>query len=142
MKFRTSLIAATLASLFAGSAFASHGDTTSMTVDTNAPLRATLLPTVSIDADARTSESNPARVRVADAAPLEVTLLPTVHVTAHATADLAVTWLPTVRVTPESSSDEIIAAAGDVVPDLPLIDDSAPSQDQRPLGLRARAMPR
>ena len=43
MKNRTSLIAATLASLFASSAFASSGDATSMTVDTNAPLRATLM---------------------------------------------------------------------------------------------------
>ena len=142
MKNRTSLIAATLASLFASSAFASSGDATSMTVDTNAPLRATLMPTVSIDADATTSESNPPRMRIADAAPLEVTLMPTVHVTARASRELAVTWLPTVRVTPASSSALEIANAADVLPDPPLIDDEAPSTDERPLGLRTRAMPR
>jgi hypothetical protein len=142
MKNRISLIAATLASLFASSAFASSGDATSMTVDTNAPLRATLMPTVSIDADATTSESNPPRMRIADAAPLEVTLMPTVHVTAPASRDLAVTWLPTVRVTPASAEDDEIADASDIAPPLPLIDDTAPSNDEARLGWRARAMPR
>jgi hypothetical protein len=142
MKNRTSLIAATLASLFAGSAFASSGDATSMTIDTNAPLRATLLPTVSIDADATTSESNPVRMRIADAAPLEVTLLPTVHVTARANRDLAVTWLPAVRVTPSSPQNEEIADASDFAPHLPLIDDAAPAKNERPLGLQTNAMPR
>jgi hypothetical protein len=143
MKIRTSLIAATLAPLIAGSAFASpSNDAASMTVDDAAPLRATLLPTVSIDADATTSESNPPRVRIADVAPIEVTLMPTVHVTARASRELAVTWLPTVRVTPASSSALEIANAADVLPDPPLIDDEAPSTDERPLGLRTRAMPR
>ena len=143
MKIRTSLIAATLASLIAGSAFASSSnDAASMTVDAVAPLRATLLPTVSIDADATTSESNPPRVRIADVAPIEVTLMPTVHVTAPASRDLAVTWLPTVRVTPASSEDDEIANASDIAPPLPLIDDTAPSNDEARLGWRARAMPR
>ncbi|HVT31994.1 MAG TPA: hypothetical protein VHE32_05080 [Rhodanobacteraceae bacterium] len=142
MKNRTSLIAATLATLFAGNAFASPGDAITMTVEGGAPLRATLLPTVSIDADSTTSESNPARMRIADAAPVEVTLMPTVRVTARANRDLAVTWLPTVRVTPASSQAEQVAEAGDVVSGLPLIDDAAPSPDEHPLGWRVRAMPR
>jgi hypothetical protein len=136
------LIAATLASVFASHAFASPGDAASMTVDASAPLRATLLPTVSVDADATTSASNPARMRIADEAPVEVTLLPTVHVTARADRDLAVTWLPTVRVTPAARDREEIADAGEAVPYLPLIEDAASSAHERPRGLRTRAMPR
>ena len=147
MKTRTSLIAATLATLIAGNAFANtHGEdaVTTMTVDSTAPIRATLLPTVSIDATQATSESNPARMRVAETEPVEVTLLPTVRVTAREPA-LATTLLPTVRVTPESTalleSMEIAEhEAGDA---LPVIDDALPSTTvERPLGLRARAMPR
>jgi hypothetical protein len=140
MKIHTSLIAVTLATLFAGNAFANtHGEdaVTSMTVDTAAPIRATLLPTVSVDAD------RPDRLRIADTAPVEVTLLPTVHVTARETRDVA-TLLPTIRVTPQSSSvlDESIADADDFASSVPAIEDASPAANPRPLGLRARAMPR
>jgi hypothetical protein len=140
MKTRTSLIAATLATLFAGHAFANtHGEdaVSTMTIDSAAPIRATLLPTVSIDATS-------ARMRVADTAPIEVTLLPTVHVSARAEHDLAMTLLPTVRVTPDSAAtivDDGIAEADDVT-SLPMIDDASPKTMIEPFGLRARAMPR
>jgi len=147
MKTRMSVIGATLATLFAASAFASTPATdaaVSMTVDESAPIRATLLPAVTLDATQATSEANPARMSIADTAPLEVTLLPTVHVTPKQ-PELATTLLPTVRVTPESTalleSMEIAAhEAGDA---LPVIDDASPSTAAEPsLGLRARAMPR
>ena len=147
MKTRMSVIGATLATLSAASAFASTpamDAAVSMTVDAGAPIRATLLPTVKLDATQATSEANPAKMSIADTAPLEVTLLPTVRVTAREPA-LATTLLPTVRVTPESTalleSMEIAEhEAGDA---LPVIDDASPSTAaEPPLGLRARAMPR
>lgn len=148
MKTRMSVIGATLATLFAASAFASTRATdaaVSMTVDDGAPIRATLLPIVTLAATQATSEANPAKMSIADTAPLEVTLLPTVHVTAKR-PELATTLLPTIRVTPASTalleSMEVAADsnAGDA---LPVIDDASPSTTvEQPLGLRARAMPR
>ena len=146
MKTRTSLIAMTLATLIAGNAFANtHGEdaVSTMTVDSAQPIRATLLPTVSIDATQATSESNPARMRVAAGEPVEVTLLPTVRVTAHVLDEVAAVLLPTVRVTPDSA-----AAAGDSVVEadfatrLPAIDDDTPAAIDQPFGLRTRTMPR
>jgi len=139
------LIAATLATLFAGSAFANASDATqSMTVDDAAPIRATLMPIVSLDATPATSDANPAKMRVAQTAPLEVTLLPTVHVTARTNPELAVTLLPTIYVTASSASvaDDTIAEADAVATDLPVIDDESASTEKQPLGLRARTMPR
>ena len=102
MKTRMSVIGATLATLFAASAFAStHAmdGAVSMTVDEGTPIRATLLPVVTLEATQATSEANPAKMSIAETAPLEVTLLPTVHVTAKQEPALATTLLPTVRVT-------------------------------------------
>lgn len=146
MKTRTSLIAMTLATLIAGNAFANtHGEdaVTTMTVDSTAPIRATLMPTVSIDATQATSESNPARMRVADTEPVEVTLLPTVRVTTRALSEVAAVLLPTVRVTPESAAvagDSIVEA--DYAAPLPAIDDDTPAAIEQPFGLRTRTMPR
>ena len=111
MKTRILLIVATLATLIAGSATANTheaGWSESMTVDAVEPVRATLLPVVSIDATQATSESNPATMRVADTAPIEVTLLPTVRITARMRQELATTLLPTVRVTPGLGDDRIV----------------------------------
>lgn len=60
---------------------ASAADGALLSIDSAAPLHATLLPTVSITSSA----SHPERVamRVAPTAPLDVVLLPTVHVYAH-----------------------------------------------------------
>ena len=148
MKTRMSVIGATLATLIAGSAFASTHATdaaVSMTVDEGAPIRAILLPTVTLEATRATSDANPATMSIADTAPLEVTLLPTVHVTARRQPELATTWLPTVRVTPESTalleSMELVESDGGS--DLPVIDDATPSTTvEQPLGLRVRSMPR
>jgi len=148
MKTRMSVIGATLATLFAASAFAStHAmdGAVSMTVDEGTPIRATLLPLVTLEATQATSEANPAKMSIAETAPLEVTLLPTVHVTAKQEPALATTLLPTVRVTPESTalleSMEIVDSDGGN--DLPVIDDATPSTTvEPPLGLRARSMPR
>jgi len=146
MKTRMSVIGATLATLFAASAFASTHATeaaVSMTVDEGAPIRATLLPTVTLEATQATSEANPAKMTIADTAPLEVTLLPTVHVTVLEPA-LATTLLPTVRVTPESTAllESMEIAESDASDALPVIDDATPSTTVEPLGLRARSMPR
>ena len=130
MKTRTLLIVATLATLIAGTAFANtaaHDAFQTMTVDAVAPMRATLLPLVSIDATPATSESNPARMRVAETAPIEVTLLPTVRVTPTSAA---------------SAGADPIAEVDGFASDLPVIDDAAPATIEQPLGLRARAMPR
>ena len=148
MKTRMSVIGATLATLFAASAFASTHATdaaVSMTVDEGTPIRATLLPLVTLEATQATSEANPAKMSIAETAPLEVTLLPTVHVTAKQEPALATTLLPTVRVTPDSTalleSMEIVQSDGGN--DLPVIDDATPSTTvEPPLGLRARSMPR
>jgi hypothetical protein len=147
MKTRTSLIAATLATLIAGNAFANtHGEdaVTTMTVDSTAPIHATLLPTVSIDATSATSESNPARMRVAETEPVEVTLLPTVRVTAILAREVAMIVLPTVRVTPYSAAiadgDNVVEA--DFTTKLPAIDDDTPAAIAQPFGLRAHTMPR
>jgi len=147
MKTRMSVIGATLATLFAASAFASTHATeaaVSMTVDQVAPIRATLLPIVTLEATQATSEANPAKMTIADTAPLEVTLLPTVHVTAREPG-LATTLLPTVRVTPESTAllESMEIAESDTSDALPVIDDATPSTTvEQPLGLRARSMPR
>ncbi|HEY6894915.1 MAG TPA: hypothetical protein VI258_12150 [Rhodanobacteraceae bacterium] len=147
MKTRMSVIGATLATLFAASASASTHATdaaVSMTIDQTAPIRATLLPTVTLEATPATSETNPAKMTVADTAPLEVTLLPTVHVTAKQQATLATTLLPTVRVTPEATAllESMEVAERDASASLPVIDDASPSTTAEPLGLRAHAMPR
>jgi hypothetical protein len=147
MKNRMSVIGATLATLFAASAFASTHATdaaVSMTVDDVAPIRATLLPVVTLEATSATSESNPATMRVADTPPLEVVLLPTVHVTAYR-PELATTLLPTVRVTPASAAllESMEMAVHEAGNDLPVIDNASPSTTiEPPLGLRARSMPR
>lgn len=148
MKTRMSVIGATLATLFAASAFASTHATdaaVSMTVDQNAPIRATLLPLVTLEATQATSDANPAKMSIAETAPLEITLLPTVHVTARQQPALATTLLPTVRVTPESTalleSMEIVQSDGGN--HLPVIDDATPSTTvEPPVGLRTRSMPR
>ena len=100
--------ACTLVAVVAIAATTAHADAaeSTMSIDTRAPLAVTLLPTVSIVADA----SNPdavARWHVADEAPLRMTLMPTVRVSAQA-APLALTHLPTVRVT--ATESEIAAA--------------------------------
>ncbi len=140
MKARIAMIGATLAILFANGALANprEADVT-MTVDDAAPIRATLMPTVSIDATPATSESNPPAMRIADTAPLEVTLMPTVRVTAKRNPELAATLLPTVRVT---ATVERYAGADAAVPDLPLIDDESPATVEPSLALRAYTMPR
>jgi len=147
MKTRMSVIGATLATLFAASAFASTPATdaaVSMTIDEAAPIRATLLPTVTLEATPATSETNPAKMTIADTAPLEVTLLPTVHVTAKQQATLATTLLPTVRVTPGTTAllESMGVAERAAAAALPVIDDASPSTTIEPLGLRAHAMPR
>ena len=148
MKTRMAVIGISPATLFAAIAFCSTHATdaaVSMTVDEGTPIRATLLPLVTLEATQATSEANPPKMSIAETAPLEVTLLPTVHVTAKQEPALATTLLPTVRVTPDSTalleSMEIVQSDGGS--DLPVIDDATPSTTvEPPLGLRARSMPR
>jgi hypothetical protein len=143
-----------MAIVFAGSAFATVNADDALdaqaktTVDARAPIRATLMPTVSIDADASTSDANPATMRIADTAPLQVTLMPTIYVTARGRSEkLAVTMLPTVRVTAQTGSwqapieSATIADVENAVLDLPAVDDAASGTDHG-LVLRAHTMPR
>ena len=154
MKYRMSVTSAAMAIIFAGSAFATANADDALdaqaptTVESRAPIRATLMPTVSVDADASTSDANPATMRIADTAPLQVTLLPTVYVTARGRSEkLAVTMLPTVRVTAQAGSwqapieSATIADVEDAVLDLPEVDDASAGTD-RGLALRAHTMPR
>ncbi|MBN8481853.1 MAG: hypothetical protein J0L88_09725 [Xanthomonadales bacterium] len=91
--------ACTLVAVVAITATTAHADAaeSTMSIDARAPLAATLLPTVSVIADAVRPDAL-AQWRVADEAPLRVTLMPTVRVSAEAES-LAFTQLPTVRVT-------------------------------------------
>jgi hypothetical protein len=139
MKIR--LMTATLATLIAGSAFARSPIEVTMIVDNDAPIAATLMPTVSVDATPATSETNPATMRIADTAPVAITLMPTVHVTAHSQDALATTMLPTVRVTPTREDMEALAEADDEIVALPAIDQE-PARVEHSFGLRARTMPR
>jgi len=153
MKYRMSVTSAAMAIVFASSAFATVNaddalDAQGVTVQSRAPIRATLMPTVSIDADASTSDANPATMRIADTAPLQVTLLPTIYVSARAHSEkLAVTMLPTVRVTAQIGSwqapieSATIADVESAVLDLPAVDDSSAGGDHG-LALRAHTMPR
>lgn len=100
MKARQSISGNVTSSIFAGVllaalSFNALAESTA-TLDTRAPLPATLLPTLKVSA----SISNPsAEVRwsIAPGRPTPVTLMPTLTVTAEATA-LAITNLPTVTV--------------------------------------------
>lgn len=143
MKNRPSLIRAAITVVFAGSAFvAAHAADieTTMTVDAQEPVRATLMPTVSVDADST--------MRVADTAPLQVTLMPTVYVTARAIPEFAATLLPTVRVTARIEPAQMpvttmhVVDAEDAVLDLPVVEDEPSSRAEQPLALRVRTMPR
>ncbi len=69
-----------LVAVAAGTAKASCAET--MTVDSRAPLAATLLPTVTVVADVAKPDAD-ARWHVAADAPLPVTLMPTVRVSAR-----------------------------------------------------------
>ena len=139
MKIR--LMTATLATLIAGSAFARSPIEVAMIVDNDAPIAATLMPTVSVDATPATSDTNPATMRIADTAPVAITLMPTVHVFARGDDVLATTTLPTVRVTPTREDMESVAAADDEIVALPAIDQE-PARAEHSFGLRARTMPR
>jgi hypothetical protein len=143
MKTQSLMIATTLATLIATSAFAAAQDVdTSISVDGTAPIRATLLPLVSIDATQATSESNPAAMRIADTAPIEVTLLPTVHVTARLNPEVAAILLPTVRVTAVAGSADERDEVTDVAPNFEFAGETSRSHPERPLHLRTRTTPR
>lgn len=108
-------------------------------VDTGAPLSATLLPQVTITG----SMKNPAAdtlLSVAADKPLPVTLLPTVRVNARAAADMT-TLLPVVRVfaqAPAAPREEARMVSTDdtaLLPDIEVDADSAAT-------VRGRVMPR
>jgi hypothetical protein len=90
MNIRTPLIRAAVAAVLIGGIYAlprtphaaaAHASVT-MSVDRTAPLHATLLPTLSVTADASAPDLEIA-ARLADVDALPVTLLPTVHVHAR-----------------------------------------------------------
>jgi len=91
MKLQTPIRRAALAATLLGGfyLFAQPVDANlPFSVDADAPLAVTLLPTVSVTADAKGNSS----MQLSNADPLPVTLLPTVHVTgprAHANAPVA-----------------------------------------------------
>ncbi len=118
MSSRTSLIRistlVTLIGFALAGAHASAQDDAVMTVDAGAPLQATLMPTVSVVADATRPDAE-ARWSVADTRPLRVTLMPTVRVTAQVET-LAVTTLPTVRIHAKAHAPAAIALDGTSLP--------------------------
>ena len=149
MKNRMSVMNAAFATVLAGCVFATtHANAQDAQVDATiqarAPLRATLMPTVSVDATAATSESNPATMRVARTQPLQVTLLPTVYVSAKTEPEIAATLLPTVRVTAraDANSHDVVRIVDNdgAVSALPTVD-AAPSRREPP-AMRVGSMPR
>ena len=92
---------AIVASLFAFTSLA-LADDAMISVDARAPLRATLLPTVTVTADANAPDAE-ANWTVDDRTGLRVTLMPTVRVTPDV-EQLAVTVLPTVKVSASISA--------------------------------------
>lgn len=100
---RTATSAALLASLFTFTE--SHAATETMTIAATAPQQATLMPTVSVTADASNPEGT-LRWHVADTTPTRVTLMPAVSVTSSADA-LAEVTLPTVHVIAQAQPTNI-----------------------------------
>lgn len=74
----------------------------SMSIDQRAPLRATLLPTVSVTADANSPDAAP-KWKVDDHTALRVTLMPTVRVTPDL-EQMTTSVLPSVKVTASVSA--------------------------------------
>lgn len=109
----------------------------SMRVEAREPLRATLMPTVSVDADASTFAT---RMRVADVAPIEVTLMPTVYVTAQAPRERSAALLPAVRVVAqrEPAGEAVRVADREGLPDLA---DAVRNANRQDLVSRVRSMP-
>jgi len=99
---RMSTLVAMIGCTFTGTHVCAQ-DEAVMSVDDRAPLQATLLPTVSVVADAAYPDAENTW-SVADTRPLRVTLMPTVRVTAQA-EPLAVTLMPTVRVYAQALPD-------------------------------------
>lgn len=134
---RITTFVALIGCAFAGAHVAAAAGT-QMSIDDRAPVQATLLPTLSVVADAANphaaitwsvADTQPLRVTLmptirvtANAEPLAVTLLPSVHVNASAEA-LAVTTLPTVRV----YADALPLAAPAALPALASTLEVAPS---------------
>jgi hypothetical protein len=124
----TAFVGLGFASVHAPRAAAAHAAVT-MSVDARAPLHATLLPAISVFADARNPDA-PVASRVTGGEALPVTLMPTVYVSTQRPG-LAEALRP---------QDAIQFVADDeAAPELPRID---AARTDAPLVLRAHAMPR
>lgn len=137
---RTATTAALIGSLFAA-VHANAAET--MSIDAGVPLQATLLPTVSVTADA-SNPDGPATWSIAATAPSRVTLMPPVRVTAQSSG-LAVTMLPTVRVVAQAEKVVVEKTPALVMTNasstqLPLAEDSHLASRSRDLSLQV--MPR
>lgn len=124
--------------LIAGTA--AHANAATMSVDAGAPIRATLLPEVTVVASSARPDLEPT-LRVAATAPLGVTLLPTVRVTARAQEELAMVVLPTVRVVAqaENAVEDALAYRDEHAHGFPHVDAAATSTAAP--GFRASLMP-
>ncbi|MEO7326172.1 MAG: hypothetical protein ABIW82_15205 [Dokdonella sp.] len=137
MSMNTVFIRAAIATAFVGfgvSAIhvpqaAAAQDVVSMSVDARAPLQATLLPTLSIVANAANPEAL-GTARIVNDEVLSVTLMPTVYVSTRAQAFAS-------ALSPADTSR--VVAVDVAVPGLPRID--VERADATP-ALRARVMPR
>jgi len=118
-------------------AVAASDAATTMSVDQDAPLRVTLMPTLSVFA----SRTDPGRTRthMATTTPLAATLLPTVHVTAHVVEPYASAQPPT-RAMAWPQAARIAAAKGALQP-LSCIDGDA-QHERTSSTLHASMMPR
>ena len=144
MNIRLSVLRSALAGGFVAAALlaaqANASSDITMSVDATAPLRATLMPTVTVTADA----SQPfaaATMHVATTAPLAVTLLPTVHVSSRE-PELAITQLPTVHVVANALPEAPVVAdaAERSLGSLPRIERDG-GDGERPRAARNRVMP-
>ena len=131
-------ICSTLALVLAGTAACATAAT--MSVDTRAPIQATLLPEVTVFASSAHPEAA-STMRVAATKPLSVTLLPTVHVNQRVSEELAMVTLPTVRVVAQAQDamDGALAYQSEHAQRLPRVDTAATSAPIA--GFRASSMP-
>ncbi len=105
MNTRTSLIRmSTFAALIGCALAGSHvaAQEAAVSIEDRAPLQATLLPTVSVVADATRPDAQPSW-SIAATRPQRVTLMPTLRISAQA-EPLAVTLMPTITVTAKAES--------------------------------------
>ena len=149
---RLSTLVVLIGCTLAGSQVAAHE--AAMSIEDRAPLQATLLPTVSVFADAAQPDAA-TTWSIAATRPQSVTLMPTMRISAQA-EPLAVTMMPVVKVSarldaiaaatsPHARADEVVLAAATSPPLAslrPVATRSDATTAELPSGRHLQVMPR